>query len=331
MGLLLLLPFFSKRAEEELETFLLLMGILAVTFSGGWSRGLLFDSLREPLPISLGMLAAGFFFYAIQDRVQDWTGSAVRKFRVRPLLFMLVTGLGLGTALLNCLITPLLLSEILMVLHLPRAIKAKIAVLACMAIGLGSILSPLGGPLAAITFAKLNAGPFFALRLLGWWLIPMIVGLGWGAALYPVPEGTVETRPERYRPETPGSVVARALKVYFFMVGLLLLAAGFTPMVQKAVNDLPPQALYWINTVSAVLDNASLAAVEVNPLMPMKTLQYLLLGLLLSGVMLIPGNLPNLIVAQKLGIKSREWAQLGVPLGLAFMTVYFFALFFLAG
>jgi predicted cation transporter len=44
-----------------------------------------------------------------------------------------------------------------------------------------------------------------------------------------------------------------------------------------------------------------------------------LLGLLISGGMLIPGNIPNIIAAHALHIKSTEWARLGVPLGLIIM------------
>jgi predicted cation transporter len=53
------------------------------------------------------------------------------------------------------------------------------------------------------------------------------------------------------------------------------------------------------------------------------------MGLLISGGMLIPGNIPNIISASKLGITSKEWARLGLPLGLASMTLYFIVLFVL--
>jgi len=42
-------------------------------------------------------------------------------------------------------------------------------------------------------------------------------------------------------------------------------------------------------------------------------------SLLISGGMLIPGNIPNIIAAHALHIKSTEWAKLGVPLGLVIM------------
>ena len=39
--------------------------------------------------------------------------------------------------------------------------------------------------------------------------------------------------------------------------------------------------------------------------------------------MLIPGNIPNIISASKLNIKSREWASVALPLGAVVMLVYF--------
>ena len=49
MGLVLLLPFFSKKAEEELETFLFLMGLMAVSISGLWSKALVMETLPPDL------------------------------------------------------------------------------------------------------------------------------------------------------------------------------------------------------------------------------------------------------------------------------------------
>jgi predicted cation transporter len=39
--------------------------------------------------------------------------------------------------------------------------------------------------------------------------------------------------------------------------------------------------------------------------------------------MLIPGNIPNIIAASKLGISMKEWASFGVPVGLVAMALYF--------
>ena len=49
-----------------------------------------------------------------------------------------------------------------------------------------------------------------------------------------------------------------------------------------------------------------------------------------EGGMLIPGNIPNIISAGKLGITSLEWARVGVPLGLA-LNALFYVLVFMLG
>jgi predicted cation transporter len=51
------------------------------------------------------------------------------------------------------------------------------------------------------------------------------------------------------------------------------------------------------------------------------------LALLISGGMLIPGNIPNIIAAGKTGITSKEWARRGIPLGLGLMAIFFGLLF----
>jgi predicted cation transporter len=106
----------------------------------------------------------------------------------------------------------------------------------------------------------------------------------------------------------------------------VLLGSGFQPLIDAYIIRLPTVALYWINMVSAVLDNATLTAAEISPKMSLKQIEGVLMGLLIAGGMLIPGNIPNIICASKLNIKSREWAILGVPLGLALMVAFFIIL-----
>lgn len=127
------------------------------------------------------------------------------------------------------------------------------------------------------------------------------------------------------------SITIRALKVYLFVMALLFLGTGFEPLIDRYITALQPQWLYWINMISAVLDNATLCAAELSPAMADKplTIESILLGLLISGGMLIPGNIPNIITASKLRITSTEWARLGVPLGLVMMTAVFALIFWI--
>ena len=78
-------------------------------------------------------------------------------------------------------------------------------------------------------------------------------------------------------------------------MGLTLLGAGFEPFIDRYLLGLSPLVLYWINMISAILDNATLAAAEISPKMDAPTLKAILLGLLISGGMLIPGNIPNIL------------------------------------
>jgi predicted cation transporter len=124
-------------------------------------------------------------------------------------------------------------------------------------------------------------------------------------------------------------IFMRAAKVYLFVMALVFLGEGFAPLIDKYVLTLDYHYLYWINMISAVLDNATLTAAELSPQMTQIQVEMILMGLLVSGGMLIPGNIPNIISASKLKITSKEWAIIGVPMGLILMTVMYFVLLYL--
>lgn len=329
MGLVLALPFLSKRVEEELEAFLLIMGVVSVSLAGLWSRPLVADALRVPLKIAAAVLIAGLLFRAVRARVGVMVGRFTDRFGVRAFAVLLVAGLGLLSSLITAVIAALALAEAVSLLTLGRRYETRLVILACYAIGLGAALTPIGEPLATIAVAKLrgdphHAGVLFLTRLLGVWILPAILGLaGWAAAMAPEFEGGRPGLAED-RPETVGDVAIRAARVYLFVAALVLLGAGLSPLADRYLARAPGPALYWINLVSAALDNATLAAAEISPLMSLETLRLLLLGLLISGGILIPGNIPNIICANKLGITSREWAAFGAPVGLGLMGGMFF-------
>jgi predicted cation transporter len=102
-------------------------------------------------------------------------------------------------------------------------------------------------------------------------------------------------------------------------MALIFLGAGFKPLIDIYLTKLSSQVLFWVNMASAVLDNATLAAAEIGPSLSENQMKSALLGLLISGGMLIPGNIPNIIAAHALRIKSTEWARLGVPAGFVMM------------
>ncbi|MBC7345564.1 MAG: DUF1646 family protein, partial [Clostridia bacterium] len=185
---------------------------------------------------------------------------------------------------------------------------------------------PIGEPLSTIATSKLNADFWYLFRSLGPYIIPGVVVLGIFAALY-VKRGEGESGAEVLEGETFAGVVVRALKVYLFVMALVLLGAGFKPFIDAYVLGLDSRILYWVNMVSAVLDNATLTAAEISPAMTPAQIKAVLLGLLISGGMLIPGNIPNIVSAGKLKIGSRDWGALGIPLGLVLLAVYYVILF----
>jgi predicted cation transporter len=331
MGLVLVLPFSSKKVEKELEAFLFVMGVLAVSISKLWSWHLIKEALTEPIKITAAVFVAGLLFRIIRPKVGKWAAAVAQRLGYSVLFFIIVVGLGLLSSVITAIIAALVLSEVISALRLPRTLEVKIVIIACFSIGLGAVLTPLGEPLSTIAISKLkgepyHAGFFFLLKLLGMWVMPVILALGvLPAFLKNIGEGKgdtlIEDRPEQFR-----DVAIRALKVYLFVLALVFLGTGFMPVVDKYLVHVPAAALYWVNIISAILDNATLTAAEITPSMSVQTIKCALAGLLIAGGMLIPGNIPNIICAGKLSIKSKEWAVFGVPLGLVIMTGFFIIL-----
>src|SRR5947208_7141131 len=247
---------------------------------------------------------------------------------MRVLLAVLVIVLALLSSVFTVIIASLVLVELVSALRFAKEDESRLVVIACMAIGLGAALTPIGEPLSTIATAKLHEDFWFLMRLLGPWVIPGIVLLGVWTGFQPM-RYAADTLTEGEDQETYRGVVARAARVYLFVMALTLLGEGFKPLIDRFVIALDARILYWINMVSAILDNATLTAAEVSPEMTLLQVRAVLMGLLISGGMLIPGNIPNIISANKLGIRSRTWARYGVPLGLVLLVAYFAALFLL--
>ena len=162
---------------------------------------------------------------------------------------------------------------------------------------------------------------FYLAKLLGFYVVPAVIifGIAGFFLVQEAPEDTEQTLSAEEDEDKLSEVFIRAGKVYIFVMALIFLGAGFKPLIDAYLIKLPSQILFWVNMVSAILDNATLAAAEIGPTLNEAQIKSALLGLLISGGMLIPGNIPNIIAAHSLRIKSTEWAKLGVPLGLVVM------------
>jgi predicted cation transporter len=167
-----------------------------------------------------------------------------------------------------------------------------------------------------------HAGFLFLLDLLGIYIIPSVIALGIYGVIR-IGRASCEDIAVPEYVETLRTVIVRAIKVYIFIAALVLLGEGFSPIIDWYISKIPAEILYWINMISAVLDNATLTAAEIGPQLTIKQIKGALMGLIISGGMLIPGNIPNIVAAGRLKITSSEWARIGVPVGLVLMGIFF--------
>ncbi|MCM3570697.1 DUF1646 family protein [Neobacillus mesonae] len=344
--LVLLLPF-TKFVERNLEVFLFIMGISAVLVSQVFSWPLVKEALVHPISITLAVLFAGLLFRWFQSPIEKgivWI-SNVMPYRLFIALFVII--LGLLSSIITAIIAAIILVAVVSVLRLDRKSEIKLIVLACFAIGLGAVLTPIGEPLSTIVVSKLNEDFFYLFKLVGMSVVPAVIIFGIVAAFVVKPRNKFDTskaeiaagmeleessaeiqeadtnKEVHSEKESYGEIVIRSLKIYLFVMALTFLGAGFEPFIEAYLLDLSPLVMYWINMVSAILDNATLAAAEISPAMNDETIKDILMGLLISGGMLIPGNIPNIIAAGKLKITSGEYARFAFPIGLAAMVIYF--------
>jgi predicted cation transporter len=337
---LLILPFRVRRIEENLEPFFLVMGIASVTVSGLWSWPVIVEALKAPIMIGtvpIGIvqvvLVMGLLIHYANAPFSRWILRLARKLGHRLFLFLLIAVLGMLSSVLSVIVTAVLLAEIAITLPLPGKERKILVVIACFAAGMGACLSPLGEPLSTILVSKLagppyHAGFFFPLRHFGLLMIPGVLALALLGALWIGPRMSAFARGSHaHDPETPKSVVLRALRIYMFIAALVLLGEGFKPIMIWYISKVPSGLLFWVNMSSAVFDNATLTAIEIGPAMTLSQIVGIVMGLSISGGMLIPGNIPNICAACRLKISMKEWAAVGLPLGLMMMATYFAILF----
>ena len=319
-------PFINKKIEGNLEVFLFLMGVISATLSSAWSTELIYEGFAAPISITLAVLGAGVLFHYLRNTIDRGMRRVLITVPLPAIVCAGIITLGLLSSVISAIIAALLLVEFITVLPLHRKAEVNLTIVACFAIGLGAALTPLGEPLTTIVVSKLSGAPYHAgfyylFRLLALYVLPAVTILAIGGIFLvrQLPDDTQETLAAEPHEENLSEVFVRSFKVYVFVMALIFLGAGFKPLIDVYLTKLSSQMLFWVNMVSAVLDNATLAAAEIGPSLHETQIKSALLGLLISGGMLIPGNIPNIIAAHSLRIKSTEWARLGVPLGLILM------------
>ena len=337
--MVLLLPFLVRAVEHNLEVFFLVMGILAVTISGLWSSDLLFEALKAPVTIGslpLGIfqvvLVFGILLYYFNDKFCRVISTLSGKFSLRIFIFLMVLILGLISSVISVIVTAVLLAEIIAALPLDKSNRIRLVVITSFGVGLGAVLTPLGEPLSTILVQKLSGAPYYAgftfpASHFSVYVIPGVIATALLAAIWIGKKSSSAHQPtEVESPSRLRDVIVRAIKVFIFIAALVLLGEGLKPLIIWYVAKIPAFGLYWINILSAVLDNATLTAVEITATMAISQIVSIIIALLVSGGMLIPGNIPNIVAAGRLKISMKEWAVIGIPIGLALLVIYFLVL-----
>lgn len=330
LAITFVLPIIWKKVEKNLELFLFLVGLAASITSGVLNKELMLKIIENKFMyvIAFAVLAGGFLFKKLNAYIESAIEYTLTHIPLKVFIFLLIIILGILSSMITAIIAALLLVEIVSILPVSRKNKIGIDITACFSIGLGAALTPVGEPLSTIVVSKLDVSFWYLLKEFGIYIIPGILILGVIGAAFGNPEKhKIDHSQEVIIEETNKAIVIRALKIFLFIIALELLGEGFKPIIDTYIISLDTRYLYWVNMSSAVLDNATLAAAEISAKMTETQIKAVLMGLLISGGMMIPGNIPNIISAGKLRIKSGEWIRLGAPLGIAIMIVYYIILF----
>lgn len=329
--LVLALPLTIHKVEENLEAFLFLCGAFAVTVTNTWSWELIKTALEDPIKITLAVLVAGLLFKQFHRALQKGAQKTVSVIGLRAAMALIVLTLGLTSSLITAIIAALILAELVVLLPINRKGRVQLVVYSCFAIGMGAVLTSVGEPLGTIVLSKLKGAPHFAdfwflLKYLGWYVLAGNIIMAVLASRISLKNDETEQAVKTESSSSDHSIkniVLRAAKVYLFVMALVLLGDGLKPLAMQTIAHMSADVLYFINTLSAILDNATLAAIEITPDISIRNLMFLLISLIISGGILIPGNIPNIICASKLKITSKEWAKTAVPLGVILMAGYF--------
>ena len=213
----------------------------------------------------------GMLIYCLHDHLERAIKSVVEAYSLLLIVPLLIIFIGFVSSIISAILAALILVEIINALPLVKESKIEITVIACFAIGIGAGLTPLGEPLTTIVVSRLSGDPYhagfgFLAGMLGIYIVTAVIFLGILGLFALKRRQTDETNlPCVVEREEVSDIIIRAGKVYLFIMALIFLGEGFQPLIINYVVLIPPEALYWVNMISAVLDNATLAAAEISP------------------------------------------------------------------
>jgi predicted cation transporter len=318
----LLGPVLIESIERNVEVFFLLVGMLTACIMGQFNVAMVGDALSEPLAFTLSVLVFGTIFRLLRDYFDRLLRRVIVVLKPRMLCFCLAITLAFLAAFITPVVSALVFVEAISLLRCDRRSEIAATVFACFAIGFGAGLTPLGMPGIAVVLRSLHADFWYLARLLGVFVVIGIVLAAVPTLFLPF---TSSESLDAIEEEDSWRLVLliRPGKVFVFIAGLVALSDGLRPSIDAYIHRLPSVLLFWINTISAVVNNSTLAVLEIGPSLNINKQRAALLGLLISGGALVPGNIPNIVAASRLGITSREWAKIGLGTAGLFLILCF--------
>ena len=318
----LLGPVFVRAIERNLELFFLLIGLVTACVMRQFDAALVWAALTEPLSFTLAVLVFGATFRLLRDYLDQLLRREIQSMDPRLLCFCLALMLGFLAPFITPVVSALVFVEAISLLRRDRRSEIAATVFACFAIGFGAGLTPLGMPGIAVVLRSLHADFWYLARLLGPFVVVGVFLAAVPILFLPFASGEpIDTADGKDSWRTV--LLIRPGKVYVFIAGLVALSDGLRPVVDTYIHRLPEGLLFWISTISAVVDNSTMAAVEISPSLSMNQQRAAFLGLLISGGLLVTGNIPNIVAVSRLGITSREWAKIGLGVGVPLLILCF--------
>ncbi len=342
LGVILLAPLLSKKIEENLIPFFLVMGALAATISNSWSLELIKEGLLTPVslhgtPIGIFqvVLIAGIFFVKYGAKLGIYIEKLIARFSVALIFSLLIFMLSLASSVISVIVAAVILAEIASLMKIRRDQLIKVLIAGAYALGAGAALTPIGEPLSTIAIAKLSKPPYNADFLFLFWLlwefvIPIIIIFSLYSYYVLSRSKTVDLKDAEFvhvKYPSYRDAITRAINVYLFIFALVILGHSMDPIVDRFIVGLSSELLYILGSISAAVDNATLAAAIISPELELEQIKSFLVSLIISGGFLIPGNVPNIIIALRHDITFKQWMKIALPIGLPVFFGAFFVFF----
>jgi predicted cation transporter len=138
--------------------------------------------------------------------------------------------IGQLSSAITAVVAALMLVEGIGLMGLGPAERTRVVVPGCFAIGLGSALTPIGGPLATLAASAMDlhfADPF---RLLSRWVFPGVAAVSMLTAYYARgPYDLVAVAAGTSPHERPRHALLQGLWIFMFIAGLILIGKACAP------------------------------------------------------------------------------------------------------